>query len=73
MAAADLAAAPTFEAPGSLALRCWSSVLVEVHVSNSTSPKMKSFSSAVNDDDERECAQTSLNVEPGACARVDRA
>ena len=27
-----------------------------------TSPKMKSFSSAENEDDERECAQTFLNV-----------
>ena len=33
-----------------------------VHVFSSTLPKMKSFSSAVNEDDEREWAHTFLNV-----------
>src|SRR5258705_13161394 len=43
-------------------LTCWSVVSVVVHVEIEMSPKMKSFSSAVKDDEERECAHTSLKV-----------
>ena len=37
-------------------------MVVALHVSRSTSPKMKSFSSAENEDDEREWAHTLWNV-----------
>src|SRR3954447_7872020 len=42
--------------------RWWSVVLVAEQVEMLTLPKMKSLSSAENEDDERECAQTFLNV-----------
>ena len=56
-------AEPTFVAVGGTVsgpLRCWRLVLVVEQVLSSTLPKMKSFSSAVNEDDEREWAHTSF-------------